>query len=434
MNEIAAVRPTKFAKYLKRAGYDVQVLAEKGETSVKDIILEEDKKDIPVTYIEASKWVVSFEKWYQKITKKYREKHYNDLSSRIRYNKKIGMEVFYIFEMLHPVLGTMDHLVRWMRELNLAKNARFYLKENANNIDICFSSFGWYFGHLCGAYIKKKNSKIRWIADFRDPVYREDYGSWLYRWMGKRYEDWSCKKSDAIVVVTSTMVRWLPQKFREKVYCITNGYDSEDLRFCEKVDKSEKLILSYTGRMYGGKQDLSKAFEAVAELINENLIMREMVEFHYAGTGFGVFSEQAKKYGIDDMCVNHGSVGRKESLTLQAESDILLVSAWQYKVNNTGAFCGKILEYMLHRKNILGVMQGNVKNTEFAIRIRETGIGEVYEEENGKEDFVKIKNYIQKIYENKCQGIDSTKEIREEVINEYEYCNLTKKLIEVMEK
>ena len=64
-NTIAAVRITKIAKYLKRYGYDIVVVAENRQESIKDEILEKDAEDIKVIRVANSNHVKKAFSLYQ---------------------------------------------------------------------------------------------------------------------------------------------------------------------------------------------------------------------------------------------------------------------------------------------------------------------------------------------------------------------------------
>lgn len=433
-NQIASIRLSKFAKYLTRYGYDVQVLVEKKQLDIRDEILEEDVAGIPVEYVDFSGWVSKLDDFYTRLTKSYREKNFADVSSRMRYNRKAGQVIFYPFEKQHPVMGTFDYLLKIIKQHNLYHNSKGYLRQVKDNVDVCFSTYGGYFGHFAGNYIKRLNRSIKWIADFRDPVYRFNFDPVFFAPVAKLYEFWSCIKCDEIVVVTKGMARRLPAFCRKKLHCITNGFDREEQKYCRDIRKKDKFVISYTGRMYGGMQDVSAAFQVMRELVDEKHIDAETLAFHYAGTGFRIFKGQAEKYGLGDRCIDFGNVGRKDSLRIQAESDMLLMAAWDYKCQTIGALTGKILEYMQHEKPVIAVINGDVENNELAGVVREAGLGAAYEQSHHDRDIAALKQYIKMQYGCWMDSGRLQMNLDKKRIVRYEYRNLTKRLIRLIEK
>lgn len=432
-NEVASIRLSKFAKYLKRYGYKVSVLAEKKTLNMKDNILQKDVEGIPVKRVENSALMKKIDALYSGITKNYREKKFADVSSRMKYNRKAGRIIFYPFEKMHPILGTFDYLLKMIKQFDLFCSAKAYLI-GQKDVDVCFSSYGGYFGHFAGSFMKKRNPGIRWIADFRDPVYRFNFDPVLFAPAAVFYEWWSCFKCDDIIVVTKGMARKLPSFARKKVHCITNGYDLEDRRyFSRTAAENRKFVISYTGRMYGGMQDVSVVFRAVRELAGEDRINLENIEFRYAGTGFRIFASQAAKYGLELNCVDCGNVSRKQSLSIQADSDMLLIAVWDYKCQTIGAISGKALEYMMQRKPIIAVINGDVPRNELACMIRKAKLGAAYEQSHHERDLPALKDYIRLQYEQYLKHGKCIWEADEQIMAGYEYRYLVKKLMKVIE-
>jgi len=433
-NEIASIRISKFAKYLARYGYDVRVLVEKKNLEIHDEILEQDVAGIPVEYVEFSRWICKLDGLYQKLTKHYRERHFADVSSRMRYNRKAKQVIFYPFEKQHPVMGTFDYLMKILKQHNLYHNSKGYLRQAKDDVDVCFTTYGGYFGHFAGNYIKRLNHSVKWIADFRDPVYRFNFDPVFFAPVAKLFEYWSCLKCDEAVVVTKGMAKRLPAFCHKKLHCITNGFDREEKKYCQNTNKSGRFVISYTGRMYGGMQDVSAAFQCIRELVDEKLIKAEALEFHYAGTGFRIFQGQAEKYHLGERCIDFGNVKRKDSLKIQSESNMLLMAAWDYKCQMIGALTGKILEYMQHGKPVIAVINGDVEKNELAVVVREAGLGIAYEQSHHERDIRLLKEYIKMQYENWAEGRQLQPDLNKKRIARYEYRNLTKRLIRLIEK
>ncbi len=433
-NQIASIRVSKFAKYLARYGYDVRVLVEKKNLEIQDEILEQDVAGIPVEYVEFSQWICKLDGLYQKLTKNYRERHFADVSSRMRYNRKAGQVIFYPFEKQHPVMGTFDYLMKIMKQHNLYHNSKGYLRQAKDDVDVCFTTYGGYFGHFAGGYLKRLNASIKWIADFRDPVYLFNFDPVFFAPVAKLYQGLACIKCDEIVTVTKGIARLMPPFCRKKVHCITNGFDYEEKAYYKNVNPADKFVIGYTGRMYGGMRDVSVVFKVMRELIREKNMDGNKIEFHYAGTGFEIFRSQAEKYHLGDQCVDFGNVSRKDSLRIQAGCSMLLMAIWDYKCQTVGTLTGKILEYMQHKKPVIAVIHGDVENNELAVVVRETGLGIAYEQSHHERDIKLLKEYIKMQYEDWAEGKKLQPDLNKKKIARYEYRNLTKRLIRLIEK
>lgn len=434
-NEIASIRLTKFAKYLVSKGYQVEVLSEKKELKVKDQILAEDAKSIPVHYVENSSLVKNIVKVYNFITKRYREKRYDDVSHRRVYNTETKLYEFVPFEIAYPILGTLDLFMFILRQYDLYLASKSFLQKRSVDFEVCFSSYGNHFTHWAGEYFKNVNPKGIWIADFRDAVYRLKFTPKYILPFVKWYENKMYRKSDRITFATKVMSAMAPKEFFSKIRCITNGFDSEDRKFQLNPTEnySDKFSICYTGRMYGGWQDLSTLFCIVRQLMDENIIQSEDIEFRYAGTAFDVFSRQAAKYGLTSYCKDYGYVPREKSLQIQNNSILLAVTISDYKRRPEGILTGKVLEYMSARKPIVAVINGDLEKNELAEIMRKTKLGCVYEELYDHRDRKRLKSYIKRQYCLFKHGRKVHFAPRESELEKFDYRYLTDQLIDVIE-
>ena len=435
-NKIAAVRPTKFAKYLTEAGYDVTVITELIQSKIEDTLLQTEVDSIPVYYAQEGWLCKKVDYVYQKITSSYRKKRYEKVTDARRYriNKETGEKEFLPFEIAYPVLGTMDYLIKIMKQKSLCRSMKKWLCQNKENYDVCFSTYGSHFGHYCSMYLKKINPEIKWIADFRDNVFNFKFNPPSTERLARKYENLVYKNCDIIVVVTQGLTKFVPEKYSSKVVCITNGYDITDRLDLNTTEDNKKFSFCYTGIMYGGLRKVTKLFEAIRELVDEKKVELDDVEFHYAGSGFSVFYGQAQSAGVEMCCINHGIVCHKDALKLQSESKFLIVASWDYKAQPVGTLTGKALEYMSAGKPIITLTEGDMPKNELSEVIREGNFGCAYDESHKKEDFEALKAYLIKQYQNFKAGKEPEYEPKKEVLERFDYRNLTKQLIGLIEK
>ncbi len=101
-------------------------------------------------------------------------------------------------------------------------------------------------------------------------------------------------------------------------------------------------------------------------MIEEGLLDKELIEFHYAGneSAYEIFKSQAEKYALGSQCVYHGKLTRGEAIQLQKNSDILLMASYDYKNNNGGVITGKLLEYLAAERPIIAIVTGDGRHSE----------------------------------------------------------------------
>lgn len=433
---IAAVRISKLAKYLRQNGYEVQVIAEKKDAAAEDEILKRDAEGIEVCYAHQSGFYKTFYKKYQEIIQPYKKKRFDILEDRYRINPKTGKVEFYPFETAYPFFGSLDFIVGLMKQYDLFLSVKKILRQ-CRNFDYVITSYGDTFSLFAGRYYHKYHKETPWIFDIRDAVYRYKFTPCYVSWIAKIFERQIWRNADCILGVSKGICRRVPLQYRKKVHCLTNGYDMPDRDHLstERLGR-HKLVFTYTGSMYGGIRDFSVLFQAVREAINKGDMQEERLEFHYAGNdpAYGIFKSQAQKYGLEKNCVTHGKLSHKDSLELQQRSDVLLVASYDYQNNQGGVITGKALEYMSAGKPVIAIIMGDINRSELADIIRSANLGVAYEDAHQEEDYDQLYAYLCKLYKTfaatgKTEHNPDKKELRK-----YDYRNLCKRLIRIMDQ
>lgn len=430
---IAAVRITKLAKYLRKNGYEVEALAEK-KNGGTDELLENDVKGIKVYYAENSSRYVRFREWYEKLIEPHKTKRFSNLDNRKRVNPKTGNVEFYTFEAAYPLIGSLDYIAGQLKQIDLFRNSRRELRKE-RHYDYVITSYGDSFGYFAGKYFHKYHKDTTWIFDIRDAIYRYKFTPDYVSLIPKIYERYIWKHADCITGISKGICRRVPLRYRRKVHCLTNGYDLPD-RAGVKSDriKSDEMTFVYTGSMYGGIRDLTVLFQAVRELIQKGQMSADKISFHYAGNApaFEILRNQAKPFGLDDRCVTHGKLSRQEALALQQGADILVVASYDYKNQEGGVITGKIFEYMTAERPVISIMMGDIEHSELTQIVEKTNIGFAYEASGHNEDYVKLCEYVKKQYDAFTETGQTVYEPDGKELRRYDYRNLCRRLIKIM--
>ena len=435
-NSIAAVRITKFAKCFYKNGYEVTVIAEAGAVLLEDEILKKDAQGIKVIRVENTKKAKKVIEKYKKIVRPFKEEKFQKLDNRLRINPKTGNKEFYTFETYYPFLGSIDYVMELYRQYDLFIQAKRYMNEILD-VELIFTSYGGFISIFAGLYYKRKNKNIPWIFDIRDAVYNYKFTPPYVSWISKLYERYIWKRADGITAVSKGICKRVSSRYRNKVYCITNGYDRKDRNgITYSSIKNEKMKFTYTGAMYGGIRNLSPLFCNIRKLIEKKLIDENDIEFCFAGkeSAYDIFWSQARKYCLECNCIYYGKLERKDSLKLQMESDILLVSSFDYQANEGGVITGKALEYMSANKPIIAVINGDIEHSELAEIIRKANLGCVYEEAHDEKDSQNLYYYLwEKYKEYKSDGCIKHNP-NQEILRRFDYRYLGKKMLWVVDK
>lgn len=430
---IAAVRITKLAKYLRENGYEVEVLAEKKEGGV-DELLANDVRGIKVYYAENSSRYVRFRECYEKLIEPHKTKRFHNLENRKRINPKTGNVEFYTFEVAYPLIGSLDYIAGQLKQIDLFRNIRQELRKE-RHYDYVITSYGDSFAYFAGRYFHRYHKDTTWIFDIRDAIYRYKFTPDYVSFIPKIYERYIWKHADCITGVSKGICRRVPRKYRNKVYCLTNGFDLSDRDGFKRdsINLSE-MTFAYTGSMYGGLIDLSVFFKAVREMIQGGQISEERISFHYAGNtpAFEIFKSQAEKFQLGNRCIAHGKLSRRESLELQKSSDVLLVASYDYKDHEGGVITGKVYEYMAAERPVISIMMGDIEHSELAEIVEKTKIGMAYEVSNHKEDYRRLCEYIKQQYDAFVETGQIVYGPDRKELRKYDYRYLCKRLIKIM--
>jgi len=384
-NAIGAVRPTKLAKYLTRAGYEVTVLCGDPAGALRDPLLAADLRELPDVH-------------------PLRER------SLLRLWKRRGQRApAPAAKPPQPSAGApgrkrplRNALYLWLFQRADAAFARACaraLRGMGRRFDVVISSYGPQSAHTVADWAKRKGFARRWIADFRDEV------SVPFFWQRgrlrrnlRRVRD----HADAVTAVSAGCLRVMGLEAAGTV--IYNGFDAEDvsgLAFPPK--RGDRMVFVHCGQMYGAKRDLSPFFTALAELAAEGAVDVKRVELAYAGRDTGGFVSQAQAAGLGGCLRGYGFLPRDEALKLQKSAHVLLLAAWNER-DRQGNVPGKLLEYLMLSMPVLCCVSGDVPDSEAAGILRRTNAGFCYEQANAEADYPAMKEYIRAQYERFITG------------------------------
>lgn len=348
---IGARRPFGIAKYLPKYGWEPIVLTPKipGDQPEGIRVITTDCRDIIAS-----------------------------LKSRLMFNTKKGLHKQFALSVSNShnrstwkrkVIGSLKEMVSikmdWYK-FALESGSKFL---DTERIDAIISTSPPISTHLIAKRLKK-NYKIPWIADVRDPWSQSMYRDRPYfiRYFEKRFEFKVLSDADILVTVTNPMIDILKELHKDKqIVCITNGYDENEFSKLQ-IKLTDKFTITYTGLLHNGKRDPEPLFKALSELINENKINRDLIEIRFYVQDEIWLLEEVKKYKLEGIVHINEYVPRDEVLKKQCESQLLLILRWDDK--NEEIFCpGKIYEYLGAKRPIIvigypgGVVQDIIEKT-----------------------------------------------------------------------
>lgn len=386
-NAIGAVRPTKFAKYLTRMGWEVTVLCGWGMNASKDPTLEKDSRELHDVRV--------IREWNPLRRYKERQGGAATATGAAGTAAKPERESAGGGGLKRRLLNGL-YLYLWvLSDRSFQRKAKRELKRLEGTFDAVFSTYAPLSVHEIALAAKKRGLAKRWVADFRDEV------GVSFDWMKgyqRRYMAMLRQNADVLCAVSNGFLDMMG--LREAGRWLSNGFDLEDAAGLTPLPPKpeEAFRLVYCGHLREGRdhvknRDIRPAFQALRQLIDEGVIRPEQLRLVYAGDESGLFTAYAAQYGLESRVKDHGRVSREASLRLQAGADMLLMASWNL-TGQTGILTGKLFEYMLMDKPILCCMAGDLAQSELKRVLTQTGMGFCCEQAAGESDQRALKQYL----------------------------------------
>ena len=390
-------RTLKFTKYLPEFGYQPHVLTVKNPMyRIKDPTLI---REIPPS------------------AKVYRTFSFEHIILRAPRLLGINLKWFYV----------PDENIGWLPSA-VRQGEKIIRKAN---IDIVYATAPIFTSFLIGFLLKRKTGKPL-VVDYRDPWTQNvfiEYPSKLHKKIEDKLEKFVLETADHVIVTSDPMKHHLVEKYpftKGKIDTITNGFDPEDFKNLTVKKDKEKFVIAYTGSLYGRRTG-EKVFMAFRDLIKANPELETKIQVLITGliSKQDVFS--IEKFGLKNVIKLLGYRSHKESLSLMANADILLLMMSLEEVCNarsgTLTIPGKVFEYLGIKRPILAIVPpGPAANI-----IRSTKTGVVV----SPQDTGVIAQTILKLFQDWKNG---TLEVLESDISKYDRRVLTQKLVNVFQQ
>lgn len=231
-----------------------------------------------------------------------------------------------------------------------------------NHVDVILSTAPPHTSHLIAARLSRRFN-IAWVADFRDPMARIPF-YWsrkdkkLKKALWERLEKRIVAEADAVILNTDRMKREFENVYGEKVsqklYCVSNGFDSE---FFEKFNNIEPpqgdcLIITHAGSLYGSRNPTA-LLEALALAISRGHIPKEGIQLNLLGSYVRAWGlpEKVEELKLGSVVNLLAPVPHGECLKSMAASHVLLVIQPESIIQVPA----KLYEYMALRRPVLAL-------------------------------------------------------------------------------
>jgi glycosyltransferase involved in cell wall biosynthesis len=209
---------------------------------------------------------------------------------------------------------------------------------------------------------------LRWVADIRDCLNVQRFGSWYKRPFFRRQERRLCREADRIITVSEGLSDALKKFTRVPVAIIPNGFDPSLLPAEEQEAKGVFTIL-YAGTLVVGRQDPKPVFRALQLCLDRGHIPRAEVEMLFLGTKPESVQKALTEVSTDLPVRVLPRAKHRAALALQTQASILLLLA---HAAEEGIMTGKVFDYLAAGRPILAVPDDRHTT---ALLLKTTGAG-----------------------------------------------------------
>ena len=376
----------KFTSYLLELGYKIDLIVpDNPDYPVLDHSLTaeipKDLNIIKVPIFEPSRLAGSLSR-----------KRTKTLQKGILSKESSPIERFFIW--LRGNLFVPDARIGWKKRV--VENAQQYIDANPHATVI--TTGPPHSVHLSGLELRNRNSRIKWLADFRDPWTTIGYHKDLK--LGRRaknkhlaLETEVLKTADAVVVTSPHTQKEFQEKTSQPVKLITNGFDLSPNSNVEQP--SGDFTLSHVGTLLS-ERNPEVLWNVLSDLCKENQEFANDFTLNLAGNVSDEVLKSIKGFGLQTHLNNLGYLNHNQATDLMYNSQCLLLIEID-SAETKAIIPGKLFEYLASRRPIiaLGPKEADIKTL---IQENDAGVFHEYNEE------VALKKTILKFYDHYKQG------------------------------
>lgn len=310
-----------------------------------------------------------------------------------------------------------DARVGWVKPS--VKFLNDYLIENP--VDVIITTGPPHSLHLIGKELKNQ-TKLPWIADFRDPwttigYHKELLLSKASQQKHKQLEKEALQTADKIIVTSPSTKKDFETITQKPIEVITNGFDIE---ISTENEFDKKFTLAHIGSLLS-ERNPEMLWKVLSELVTENSEFKKDFELKLAGIVSDDVIKSINNFGLSEHLVSLGYLSHKQSIEIQRKSQLLLLI--EIDSPETKAIIpGKLFEYLAAKRPIVAI---GPKGSDIEGIIHETEAGKYFDSFCESE----LKAHILSLYQNFKAG---KFEVNPKNIEQYSRQSLTKKLAEII--
>lgn len=247
-----------------------------------------------------------------------------------------------------------------------------------HGIDLVFSTSPPVTGHMVARQVARATG-LPWVADLRDLWTQNVYYPYspTRRWLERRLEQQVLADADLLLTVSTPLAGELARLHpghRGRIQVMTNGFDPSDFtRLSPRQPDPNRLVIAYTGTLYGGARDPSPLLQALRHLVVSQSVDPERILFRIVGPDPESLLLRARDLGVEKIVQWGGTLPYHDTLQQQVNAHVLLLIE-QEDPAARGIYTGKVFEYLGARRPILGLVR---PDSVVADLLQDTGAGRV---------------------------------------------------------
>lgn len=298
-----------------------------------------------------------------------------------------------------------------------------YLQKKS--IDAIVSTGPPHSAHMIAKKVSDKHN-LPWISDFRDPWTSMDY---LKKMNLKKFAIRKHDRLEKSILLNSTYVtvvgKAIEQEFKEKYgiesVIINNGYNNSDDEV-DVIPLDSKFTITHTGSFLHNR-NCNDLWSSLSQLVKENENFSNDLEIKLIGNIAPAVLESIERYGLMKYLNRINHVDHDTAKAIQRSAQLLLLPIDRID-NAEFVITGKMFEYLKAKRPILllGPSKGDAADI-----IRSCSAGFVIDFDNTD----LIKQTLVGIYQ---RYTDKNNECHSIGIEKYSYKELTKKVVELLDK
>ena len=211
-------------------------------------------------------------------------------------------------------------------------------------------------------------ANLPWVADLRDCLNVQHFGSWYKRPFFRYEERRLCRRADRVITVSEGLAEALGRITGKHVFVIPNGFDLSLLP-ARPPAPAERFTILYAGTLVLGRQDPRPVFKALQLCIERQQIPAGQAEILFLATN--PESVQAVLAGFSDALPVRvlPRMPHRAALGEQMRASVLLLLA---HASEAGIMTGKIFDYLAAGRPILAAPNDGVTTARL---LQSTGAG-----------------------------------------------------------